>query len=726
MPNYLLEIGTEELPAGFIPEAQLRLEQLMSEGLSNKNLPFQSMKTMSTPRRLTILVYGLAPTQTTTKNKVKGPPADKCFDASGAPTQAASGFAKKNNLSVDQLEREEIGGVTYVIANVTTEGKPAEHVLAEIMPKIISQLSGERLMRWGSSELKFSRPIRWIVSLLDDKVVEFKLENLTAGRLSMGHRILAPGTVEIGKPDQYVEKLKAAKVLVEPSARQELIEKQVAALAGSVNGKAKQLSGSLLEEVVHITEWPRAVLGDFAHEYLDLPDTLIETIMVHHQRYFPVEKIQTESNGNKNSVLKKSLLPHFITIANNDLDDAQKEIKQGNERVLKARLADGRFFYFDDQKTKLSAHGEALSNLTFQEGLGSYMSKIDRLVKLAEILAKDIHLEPKYSEPLIKALSLCKLDLVTNLVRELPELQGYVGSWYAEQEGQPPEVVHAIASHYAPRSTDDAIPPDTVGQFASVLDKIDNLVGLFALGKRPSGSSDPYALRRQAQGVVDVLVDGLKEFPVNLSELIRSQVLWFENHSTLKNSKRGYDAAKITADLNDFLMQRLRVKLLDMGFGREVVESVLSARDPFWNLPNVVTRCRATDALLKSDEGMDTARAGLRVRKILGDQPSEAEFDTALLSLDAEKNLVGAYNLFDDNFMKPRMKEHKTFHTEEDYSLLKNELSKFSKPVHAFFDGVMVNDKDEKIRNNRHALLRKLDVHYKLIADFSKLQALIP
>lgn len=726
MPTYLLEIGTEELPAGFIPEAEARLEQLMTDGLKSKNLSFKSMKTMSTPRRLTIIVNDIADKQETTTKKVKGPPADKCFDGSGAPTQQGSGFASKNNLSVEQLEREDYGGVTYVIANVTTEGKPAPEVLAEIVPKLITQLSGERLMRWGAYETKFSRPIRWIVSLLDDKIVEFQLEKLTAGRHSMGHRILSPGSVEIKEPSEYVAKLKEKKVLVEPAARQAVIEQQVKELAQTVNGKAKQLSGSLLEEVVHITEWPRAVLGDFAKEYLDLPDTLIETIMVHHQRYFPVEKQQAETNGNKNSVLKKSLLPHFITVANNDLDDAQAEIKQGNERVLKARLADGRFFYFDDQKTKLSDHGTALSSLTFQEGLGSYMSKIERLGELANLLVKDTHLEPKHAEPLFKALTLCKLDLVTNLVRELPELQGYVGAWYAEQEGQPPEVVHAIASHYAPRSTDDSIPADTVGQLASVLDKVDNLVGLFALGKRPSGSSDPYALRRQAQGVIDVLVDGLKEIPVNLSTLIKSQVTWFENHTTLKNSKRGFDAEKITTELSDFLLQRLRGKLHDLGFGREVVDAVLSARDPFWNLPNVVVRCRAAEALLKTEEGMDTARAGLRVRKILGDEATHAEFDHALLSLDAEKNLLEAYNSFDENFMKPRMKEHKTFHTEQDYASLQNELSKFSKPVHAFFDGVMVNDKDEKIRNNRHALLRKLDVHYKLIADFSKLQALIP
>lgn len=726
MPNYLLEIGTEELPAGFIPEAEARLEQLMTDGLKSKNLTFQSMKTMSTPRRLTIIVNDIASKQETTTSKVKGPPVEKCFDGNGAPTPAATGFARKNDLSVEQLEREDIGGVTYVIANITTEGKPAPEVLAEIVPKMITQLSGERLMRWGAYETKFSRPIRWLVSLLDDEVVEFQLEKLTAGRHSMGHRILSPGSVELKNPSEYVAKLKEKKVLVEPSARQAVIEQQVKNLAQQVNGKAKQLSGSLLEEVVHITEWPRAVLGDFAKEYLDLPDTLIETIMVHHQRYFPVEKIQTESNGNKNSVLKKSLLPHFITIANNDLDEAQGEIKQGNERVLKARLADGRFFYFDDQKTKLSEHGKALSNLTFQEGLGSYMSKIERLVELANLLVKDSHLEPRHAEPLFKALQLCKLDLVTNLVRELPELQGYVGAWYAEQEGQPPEVVHAIASHYAPRSTDDSIPADTVGQLASVIDKVDNLVGLFALGKRPSGSSDPFALRRQAQGIIDVLVDGLKEIPVNLSALISAQVSWFEKHTTLKTSKRGYDANKITAELHDFLLQRLRGKLQDLNFGREIVEAVLSARDPFWNLPNVVVRCRATEALLKSEDGMDVARAGLRVRKILGDSPYEAEFNKSLLTLDPEKNLAAAYDNFDENFMKPRIKEHKTFHTEQDYALLQNELSKFSKPVHAFFDGVMVNDKNEKIRNNRHALLRKLDVHYKLIADFSKLQALIP
>ncbi|HEY9677341.1 MAG TPA: glycine--tRNA ligase subunit beta [Drouetiella sp.] len=726
MPTYLLEIGTEELPAGFIPEAQSKLEQLLADGLKGKNLSYKSMKTMSTPRRLTVIVNDLAATQETTTSELKGPPADKCFNEHGNLTDTGTGFLKKNNLTLEQLEKREVKGVTYVFAQVTTQGKPAAEVLSEILPKIIPQLSGERPMRWGSYEMKFSRPIRWIVSLLDDKVVEFKVENLTAGRHSMGHRILSPGKVEIQNTKDYVDALKKANVLIEPSARQEVIEHQVKELAERAGGKAKQLGGSLLEEVVHITEWPKAVLGDFDKEFLDLPDALIETIMVHHQRYFPVEKKQADSNGNNKSVLKKSLLPHFITIANNDVPDAQPEIKQGNERVLRARLADGRFFYFDDQKTKLSARVDALANLTFQEGLGSYKIKIDRLTKLAELLIKDAHVEPKHAEPLYKVLELCKLDLVTNLVRELPELQGHVGSWYAEQEGQPPEVVHAVASHYAPRSADDEIPADTIGQLASVLDKVDNLVGLFALGRRPSGSSDPYGFRRQAQGIIDVLIDGLKDHAINLANLIKAEVEWFGQHTALKTSKKGYDAEKITAELNEFLMQRLRFKLQDMGFGREVIESVLSAREPFWNLPNVVTRCRATEALLKSEDGVDTARAGLRVRKILGDTIVDGELDTALLKLEPEKELVGAYDSFDNNFMKPRMQQHKTFHTVEDYSLLQKELSKFSKPVHAFFDGVMVNDKDEKIRKNRHALLRKLDVHYKLIADFSKLQSLIP
>ncbi|MBZ0187369.1 MAG: glycine--tRNA ligase subunit beta, partial [Candidatus Obscuribacterales bacterium] len=486
MTTYLLEIGTEELPAAHIPEARGKLADLLSCGLKEHALAFEAITTLSTPRRLTAIVSGLPAKQPDRKDKVKGPPLERCFDAYGNPTKAALGFAGKTSIALNDLDKEEIAGKTYLVANLTINGKSTSQVLSEIVPPVINQISGERLMRWGDSNLKFARPIRWIVSLLEDQIVPFKLEAIAAGRTTFGHRILAPGEIEINSPGEYEQALKNAKVLVDPEKRKKLIEKQVKELAGSVGGIAGRLEGGLLDEVVNITEWPRALLGSFSQDYLSLPDALLETIMVHHQRYFPVDKNGGTKDGT--SARSNNLHPYFITVSNNDIDKAQDTIRQGNERVLRARLADGKFFYLDDQKVKLADRTEALSQLTYQNGLGSYLDKRDRLVELAGILSRQLGLSSKLSVCLYETMALCKLDLVTNLVGELPELQGYVGGWYAELEGLPQDVSRAIASHYSPRHTDDTTPVDQVGAFAALLDKLDHITGLFCLGKRPSGS----------------------------------------------------------------------------------------------------------------------------------------------------------------------------------------------------------------------------------------------
>ncbi len=708
MPDYLLEIGTEELPAAQINEAQAKLEQLMEESLKANGLTFGSVKAMSTPRRLAVLVKDVQAKQETTTNRVKGPKVQAAFGADGKPTAQANGFAGKYGLTVEQLEKEEVGGVEHLFAQVTVVGKQAQAVFQEIAPTLVDKLPFERPMCWGTNELKFSRPIRWIVSLLDEQVVEFELAGLKSGRITQGHRILSPGDISLKNPAEYSEKLRNAKVLVDPEERRNTIQKGVLARATELGGEARQLGGSLLDEVVNLTEWPYPVVGQFAEEYLELPDTLIETIMVHHQRYFPIEK-KTKNGGDNN------LLPYFITISNNDRQEAQASIKQGNERVIKARLADGKFFYFDDQKTKLTDRKAALDQLTFQEGLGSYGEKVERLVMLAGVIVDTLSLDSNVAMCLERTAKLCKLDLVSNLVRELPELQGYVGSWYAKKEGEPPEIVTAISSHYAPRHTDDEIPKDAVGQLISAIDKLDNVVGLFALGKKPSGSSDPYALRRQAQGLVDILIEGLANKPLSISMLTDRLLDQFE--PKLKNSKRGFKRDEIRTEINEFIIQRLKARLLESGKGREIIDAVLSIKDPLDDVSDVLVRLALIESLAKTDEGLALFRVGNRIGRIL-QGPAGDEVSASLFSEDAEKKLWEKFST-----------EVEAVLSKEDhagYEKTLKLLTKVTPEIDVFFDKVMVNDPDEKKRANRRALLNRMYKHFAAVADFPKLQPIIP
>jgi glycyl-tRNA synthetase beta chain len=718
----LLEIGTEELPAGQIEESCTRLEEYFGKELKEAKLSFSSMKTLSTPRRLTLIIDGLADKQETTSKKVKGPPVAKAFNEDGSPTPQAKGFADKNGLKVEQLDKEEHGKELYLVANLTIAGRPAAEVIAEIAPRVILQISGERLMRWGDCELKFVRPIRWIVSLLDNDIVKFTLEHVSAGRDTFGHRILAPGKIEIKSVDEYVEKLRGAKVLACPAEREQLIKKQVGEIAHSVKGKARQLDGPLLQEVVNITEWPHAIIGRFGEDYLTLPDTLLETVMVHHQRYFPVERPETTNATTGN------LLPYFITISNNDTKSAEGEITKGNERVLRARLADGKFFFFDDQKTKLSARKDRLGQLTFQQGLGSYLDKTNRLTKLANKLSTKLKLEPKIAIPFERTMELCKLDLVTNLVGELTELQGYVGAWYAELEGEPPEVVQAIASHYSPRFNDEGIPQDIVGRFVAVIDKLDHVVGLFSLGKKPSGSSDPFALRRNAQGMVDIIVDGLADFAIDLDWLADELISTFEvmlAHGDLeKGKKKPFSRETVKNDFNEFITQRLKGKLLDKGFGREIVEAVLSTGNPLNDMADTVSRCRSAEKLFQSEGGIATVRAGVRIGNILKADSPDTLNENALTE-PVEKEL---WEQFKSHF-KAKWETNGQFRqpaNEQEYDEVLKLLAPLAPHVDKFFVDVMVNDPDKAKRDNRHALLKNIDRYYNVIASFPKLQPLLP
>jgi glycyl-tRNA synthetase beta chain len=734
MANYLLEIGVEELPAGFVPEAEERLRELLRANLTEANIAFKQIRSYSTPRRLTAVVEEIAAVQTTTEKKVKGPAVKSSFDANNKPTPQAEGFAKKHGLTAAELLREEVGGIEYLHALVVNSGKATQEVLPEIVNRVIGQISGERLMRWGECEVKFSRPLRWLVSLLDDKIVDITVANFKSGRLTRGHRILHPGEISIAHADKYEETLKEAFVIVDPSKRRQIVESQVSARADELGGTAPQLKSDLLDEVVNLTEWPTALVGQFEDGYLKLPATLIETIMIHHQRYFPVEAKEQKD------LSSRTLLPYFITITNNDRKEAAPQIKQGNERVLRARLADGKFFFFDDSKAKLEDRLPALAKLTYQEGLGSYGDKTDRLSQLATVLTNS---EPASSvlsnhekANLVRTCELMKLDLVSNLVRELPELQGYVGSWYAKREGEPEEVVQAILSHYAPRTSNDAIPQDRLGQLAAVLDKLDHVVGLFALGKKPTGSSDPYALRRNAQGLIDIVVDGLTDLPVNLTTLTGSLLMAFEpllensahaekigSPNGKKSANQKFDNEAIAAEVKDFIIQRLKGKLLDCGYGKEVVEAVLGARDPLANVSDVLVRMNTVKHMVSAPGATDLMRAGIRIGNILKpDSPDVVQADT--LTGASEKALWEAFQKSVKANWE-RSKEGFTLPTTEaEYQSLLDLLHKLTPFIDSFFEDTMVNDEDMAKRNNRHGILKNIDRYFRALADFTKLQAL--
>lgn len=737
--TYLLEIGCEELPANFIPEALRRLSDMYTGELEEKSISFQEITTYATPRRLTVVIDGLPEVQPTESKKVRGPRYEVGFDEDGEPKEPAKGFARKNKIDVSQLEKEVIQGTAYIVANLTIKGKTTREVLSQISPKIISNVSGERLMRWGDYQFKFSRPIRWIVSMLDDEIVDFNLSEISVGRKSYGHRILAPEPVYIKNPKSYVDTLRNAYVIVDPKERRQKIVEQVEILAEEVGGVAGRINSGLLEEVVNITEWPHALKGTFSDEYLKLPGDLLETIMVHHQRYFPIQK----KNGNSDDrASKNNLLPYFVTIANNDLEDSFETIVQGNERVLRARLADGKFFYFDDQKKKLEERVDDLEQLTYQHGLGSYLAKRERLVDVAKYISGKVNLDSKTSLLLEKTMQLCKLDLVTNLVGELPELEGYVGAWYAACESEPEEVVAAIASHYQPRHTDDTIPLDQIGLWASLIDKLDHLTGLFALGKKPTGSSDPFALRRNAQGACDILLDGLNDYSIDVDDIISLYLSKFEPMLKDRWHKKGSAIQKkiqaesadlspvesqklfITQELTDFLTQRIRGKLMDSGFGREVVDCVLSADNPLKAPATLKERLKAIDDLVSSDEGLKLVRAGVRVSNILK-KDSCKTVDESSITESVEKEL---YNCYLDE-VKAKVDTSKNLQNPcrlEDYQTLLERLGQLSEKIDSFFEGVMVNDEDKAKKDLRHAILFNIDKEFKKIGDFKKLQPLLP
>lgn len=707
MATFLLEVGTEELPASFVGEALAQWRSSIPASLSDQHLAVDTIEYYGTPRRLAIVIAGLPTQQPDQDESIKGPPAQAAFQ-NGQPTKAAIGFAQKQGVALAALEIRPTDKGEFVFVQKTIVGRPVAEILSELALKWIMGLEGKRFARWGDGELKFSRPIRWLVALLDDQILPVTLSNgsitLTSDRISQGHRVLHPQPVPIVHAAAYGATLRNAYVEVDPSQRRSQIQHQTTTAAESVQGWAV-ISPSLLEEVTNLVEYPTAIVGKFDPEFLALPTEVVTTEMESHQRYFPVLKSQDSAE----------LLPYFITISNGDPAKSAL-IAAGNERVIRARLADGRFFYDADRLVPLETYLARLETVTFQEDLGSVRAKVDRLGKIASHIAHQLHLDETEQDLIQRAALLCKADLVTQMVGEFPELQGVMGQKYAIASGEPESVSTAILEHYLPKGAGDRLPQSLTGQVVGLSDRLDTLVSIFSLGMLPTGSSDPFALRRAANAVLNITWTA--DLALNLHQLLSE--IWADVVQT-----RTIEVSLIAA-LHDFFLQRLRSLLQDdRAIDYDLVNAVLGENDPEYadralsDLRDVRDRALFLQALrnngtletlyetvnratrLASQGTLNTQQLDSTIiRPDLFQQSSERAFYEALVDLTPQTQTAQATR---------------------DYQKLVESLVQIAPTVSRFFDGddsVLVMDSNPDVRQNRLNLLGLLRNHARVLADF--------
>jgi glycyl-tRNA synthetase beta chain len=684
--DLLLEIGTEEIPARFIPGALQSLKLLTQERFNQSRLPWREMKTMGTPRRLALFVYGLSLSQPDKTENIIGPPKAASFSEDGTPTKVALGFAKAKGVTVEELELIETPKGVYLGLRKTIPGYPTKDVLSELLPQMILDLPFPKFMRWGSSSIRFARPIHWIVALLGGQVVPFSLDGIASGNQSRGHRFMAPQPIILKGVEDYLSKLRQASVIVDPREREELLKKQIEILAERANGKVL-IDAELLQEIIFLVEFPESVSGGFDPDFLDLPPEVLITSMKEHQRYFPMVGDQGR------------LLPRFIAVNNTRVNDTPRVIR-GHEKVLRARLSDARFFFQEDLKKALSQKVETLKGVVFHSSLGTSYEKVERVVALAAHLSRK--LAPEKEEMVRRSAWLCKADLTSLMVGEFPTLQGVMGREYALRSRENEEVAQGIYEHYMPFSADGPRPQTDTGALVGLADRLDTLVGFFGLGQIPTGSADPYALRRQAQAVILIIWD--KGYSLSLDETL-DQVLFlyagrFKENGSIKKS------------LFDFFAMRLQHLLEGEGIGRETIEAVLSAG---WD--DFLEERQRAQSLQEFQAHPDFPSLTIGCKRALnilkGISLDQAEkVDPALLLEDQEKDLYE--KVVEKEADLERLFRQKGY---SDYLL---QLAQLRPTIDAFFDKVLVMAPDEKLRQNRLALLFLLTSLFNRFALFSK------
>ncbi len=685
--NFLLEIGTEEIPARFIPGALQTLKELAQVRFEQSRLSFREIKTLGTPRRLALLISGLASFQSDKEENIIGPPKTAAFSEDGVPTKVALGFAKAKGVAVQDLEFIETSKGVYLGLRKRLQGLPAIDVLKELLPQMILDLPFPKFMRWGDSSIRFVRPVHWIVALFGEQVVPFSLEGIEAGNLTYGHRFMAPEAITLTGMEDYVRQLRKAQVIVDPAERKALLHQGIEALGDRAGGRVLT-DPELLQEVNFLVEFPEPVFGSFSPDFLQLPSEVLITSMKEHQRYFPVVNEQGE------------LLPRFIAVNNTRVLDTDRVVK-GHEKVLRARLSDARFFYNEDLKEPLNNKVEALKNVVFHSRLGTSFEKVERICTLAVYLSRKLAPE---KEALVRRTAwLCKADLTSLMVGEFPVLQGVMGREYASRSGEPEEVAQGITEHYLPASVGDVLPWTTTGALAGLADRLDTLVGFFGLGQIPTGSADPYALRRQAQAVI--LIIWGKGYSLSLDQIIDQALSSYGNRFK-------EEPGTIKKNLGDFFALRLEHLLEGEGIGRETVEAVLSAGwDDFLEVR------QRTQALQEFQEHPDFPSLAIGCKRALnilkGISRHEAgQVDRELLLEGQEKELYEKVLEKESDLERLFQKKRYT-----DYLL---QLAYLRSSIDAFFDKVLVMAPDKKLQKNRLALLFRLTSLFNRFALFSK------
>ena len=662
MSKYLLEVGTEELPYKFIPSAIEQLNKGFTTFLNDNKVKFSDIKVYATPRRLAVIVDGLENKTEDEEKIVKGPIAKVAFDEAGNLTKAGEGFARKNNLSKEDLYIED----NYVHAKIVIKGKPIAELLQENVPSIFMKLQGSHFMRWGYNDEKFSRPIKWIVSILDENEVKIKIIDKESSNHSRGHRF-STQDILIKHPDNYVEEMKKAHVIVDQAERKQIIVEKAKEEAAKL-GAVPYYTDDLLEEVTFITEYPVPAVCEFDPVYLDIPEEVTVTVMAVHQRYFALHK-----DG--------KLINKFITMTNY-IGDEFKNIKAGNVRVIKARLDDAVFFFKEDTKKPLVDYVEALKGVTFQKGMGTMFDKTQRLIKLSNAIAGDLNVPTKDVE---RTALLCKADLTTNLVFEFTELQGFIGADYARVSKEDDKVVQGIKEHYFPLNAESETAKGIEGQIVGIADKIDTVCAVFAAGKKPTGSSDPLGVRRAALGVIKTILDG--ELKIDVDKYIKE---------ALKLLPVQRDCAD---EVNEFFVQRMIIFLADK-YNKNVLEAC-SKKNPLKDIADYVQRVKVVSEM-NSPQLNENANRVIRILKdSTGENVNEKYFVEPI-----EKILYNAINNIDENV---------------NYNKYLEELESLNSTVSKFFEDVLVMDKDENVKNNRIALLSLLKGKYEHLTDFSKI-----
>ena len=680
--DLLFEIGAEEIPAGFMPNILGQLKTLAETKLNDAHLPFESIATYGTPRRLALIVKGLADTSAEISERHKGPSASIAYDADGNPTKAAIGFARGKGLDVADLVVED----GYIYAETKTAGVPAKDIVTDMLPQLITGLNFPKSMHWGNLDAKFVRPVRWLVALLDEEVIPVEFATVKSGNVTRGHRFLGADEITIKNAASYVDTLKENFVMVDQDARRELISKQLHDIAASKNASIVW-DDDLLEEINYLVEWPTALCGGFEESYLALPDAAIITPMKDHQRYFPLVDQDDK------------LLPMFLTVRNGS-DHSIEVVQAGNERVLRARLDDAKFFFNEDRKKPLIDRQDGLTKIVFQEGLGNLADKTERLLKLGRVFGEECGLHEDAAVVLERATELAKTDLTTGMVTEFTELQGVMGKEYALLDGESPEVAEAIFEQYLPRFAGDVLPQTEAGKVLSIIDKVDNIVATFSRGLIPTGSQDPYALRRQTIGILNILLGS--DWNISLRPIFKASMELL-NVAADKQEE-------LLSQVEEFFTLRLKNIFLDREVPHHVIDLLLSN-----NELSVADAEGLVNALLANriDENVELVQAYTRMYNLVKDVEYTG-VNSDLLKEDAEKALFEAASKASEASLAAW--------EANDYTAVVAVPATLVPAINKFFEDVMVMDKDEAIKANRLQLVRLAYSVMAIIGDISALK----